>query len=308
MAKRISRKLRGTIRNVDDDPYIKLLRFQRKNLEEFGEQLQKLEEIKLKIAEYACEKIRDIANEGLQKIADELQIGQEMLGSQYTDSMQGRKFAEFSFYNQWMNEYYDLFNRRRFLQSRNNSLRRNNWHAWWNRVEIANNEREIGEIDDLLPALIHRINTHYTYDISRNDRQYITIENSNQQNENNRNIELPANIVLQTISDWGPVISLTFYATGLFKIGLVIDGITIAADWTPIINDLIQTGDWNKFIQDVAGWSASYLIRRSAYNIATRNLTRGLREDEIAKNIGRALGTLVEKLADRLIETMNWVN
>ncbi|MCL2805265.1 MAG: hypothetical protein FWD26_04940 [Treponema sp.] len=186
------------MRDVDDDPYIKFLRFQRKNIEDFGEQLKKLEEIKLKIAEYICERIQNIFNKGFQKLA-QLQIGQDMSENQF-------------------------------------------------------------------------------------------------------------DIVLKTISDWGPVISLTFYAKKFRKIGLVIEGIKIVVDWTPIINDLIKTGDWNKFTQDVSGWAASFLINWSVNNVAARKLTRGLREDVIAKNIGRALGTLVGKLTDRLIETLNWEN
>ena len=308
MAKRITRKLNRTIRNIDDDPYIKLLQFQRKNIEELGKQLIKLEEIKLKIAEYGVESIRDIANKGLQDIANQLQIGQDMSGKQFTDSMQGREFKEFTLYDQWMNEYYDLSNRRRVLQAEISVLRRNVWQAWWNRNVIAIKIIRIQEIDDRLPALIHRINTHYTYDIHRKYKQFINIENNQQHNENNKNTELPSNIVMQIISDWGPVISLTFYATGFSKISLVISGITIAADLTPIINALIQTGDLNKFIKDTAELSASYLVRLSINDAAVRNLTRGLGVDEIANNIGRALGILVEKFADRVIETMNWIN
>jgi len=47
---------------MSDDPYIKWLRFQRKNFEEFGEQLKKLEDIKLKIVEHACDKLKKLSN------------------------------------------------------------------------------------------------------------------------------------------------------------------------------------------------------------------------------------------------------
>jgi len=84
-----------------------------------------------------------------------------------------------------------------------------------------------------------------------------------------------------------------------------IDGITLAADLTPAINALIQTGDWDRFIQTTAIQLASILAGRSASNAVIRNLTRGLSEDEIAERIGRTLQVLVNTFAGRLIETMS---
>jgi len=215
-----------------------------------------------------------------------------------------RTWIDINNYIAWINQYYDLSNRRRFLHARIDVLRKN---ARRNRVEIAEKEGEIQGIDFFLPSIIHRINTHFTRDNFGN-RQFITIENTQQQNENNKSGEQSRNIIWETISDWGPVISMTAYATGLFKIGLVVDGITIAADFTPAINDFIQTGNLTKFTQTIAARSASFLIRRGASDVAVRNLTRGLREDEIARKIRMALETLIGTSTDRLIETMNWGN
>jgi len=178
MAKRRLKRLRKTIRNVDDDPYLKLLRFQRKNLEEFGKQLHKIEDIKLKIAEYTCERLQDIANRGFQQIADQLHIGQNMSGSQFTNSMQTREYTDESNYISWINQYYerssDNRNRRRIL-----SILRGQGGVFIserNRQQIVEIEARIQGNNEILADVIHRINTSYYR--NRYGDHYLTINDN----------------------------------------------------------------------------------------------------------------------------------
>jgi len=186
MAKRITGRLRGTIRNVDDDPYIKLLRFQRKNLEEFGEQLNKLEEIKLEIAENGIERMRDIVNEGIQKIANErindiinkLHIGQDMSGRQFANLMHNRQWTDESNYIHWINQYYELSSKNINDQRQIKILRGLGgfFIPKRNRLEIVELEERIRGNSIPLADYIRRINTSYY--INKYGIHFITINDS----------------------------------------------------------------------------------------------------------------------------------
>ena len=129
-------------------------------------------------------KVHQLANElksdNPQSYMNPLHFGQDVSERQFTDSMQGRQRIQDIEYIKWLNEYYDLINKRRYqvaiLNGRNIT------------GEIrADINIELSRIDGLLPILIRKLNSYFFFDDDFN-RQFVTINESQHINETKNNV------------------------------------------------------------------------------------------------------------------------
>ena len=102
-----------------------------------------------------------------------------MSEGQFVGSMQTRQRIDGIEYIKWLNEYYDLINKRNILLARLNGRITGEIRADIN--------ADLDEIDGLLPVFIRKLNSHFFFDNAFN-RQFVSINDSQHINERKNNV------------------------------------------------------------------------------------------------------------------------